>query len=333
MIGETLTKQPKPRSTKMPKNTKLKPGKITLDTLVSDINFIIPPNIFQTMLRHVRSANLEFWGMKKPRCFVRVMLLATIHHDSTLMGYQRFLRRFQLPFHISDKSLAHNIRLVRATLASWAKENIEIGDWRDWNAAAREIEVPEDLKGTNLWMDSTDVPIQKAHGMTAKSPEWSHKLGRVGRRYLVLADGDLYVRQVFGGYSPKLYDGHATVFLKTWIEEHLNNGVIIADQHFEWAAKRLDSIQFYTPIKSPPNPSHQTSLLNARVLTKKQIDYNSSHSHLRARIEMLFGWVKNTFLCFSQPFPEELEQLDLIFIYVIGIHNCLVRSRSNPLYF
>ena len=168
--------------------------------------------------------------------------------------------------------------------------------------------------------------------MTSTSPERSHKLSRVGRRYLVLAEGELLVRHIWGGYSPKLYDGHATVFLEDWLSEHLVNGVIIADQHFEWAAKKLNCVRFCTPIKSPPKPKSQQLLVNARVLTKKQQNFNDAHSHLRARIEVIFGWLKNTFACFSQPFPEELDELDMIFRYAIGIHNALNQSHSNIVY-
>ena len=101
----------------------------------------------------------------------------------------------------------------------------------DWSVAARDVFAPAELCGTNLWLDLTS-PLRKR----MEWPRPVHKLGRVRRRYQVLADVELFVR-VWGGYSPKFYDGYVTVLLEDWLSEHLINVVIIADQHFEWASK------------------------------------------------------------------------------------------------
>ena len=56
-------------------------------------------------------------------------------------------------------------------------------------------------------MDSVDLP--KTHGPDRgrKSTAWSYKLNRPGRRFMFVQDLRRRVRKVFGGYSPKVYDG------------------------------------------------------------------------------------------------------------------------------
>jgi len=54
----------------------------------------------------------------------------------------------------SPSSLRHNIKVIRLAAASWARKQIKLGVSADWNAAAREAKLANEVRGTNLWLDS-----------------------------------------------------------------------------------------------------------------------------------------------------------------------------------
>jgi hypothetical protein len=56
-------------------------------------------------------------------------------------------------------------------------------------------------------MDSSDFPMQRRGKTSRKDPDWSYKLNRPGRRYMFLRDEKGKIRKIWGGYSPKVYDG------------------------------------------------------------------------------------------------------------------------------
>ena len=301
--------------------------------LKDDVAMVVSPAIVKEIVSYLVLRPSKFWGMKKPRHFFEAMLLATLHHDATLMGFQRFLKRYDLDFKISDKSLIHNIRCIRARLAEWAEEVIIPGSFHDWNMAASGVEIPPELVGTNLWMDSSDFPLQKRRGMNGSSGYWSHKLAGPGLRFMVLCDGNLIVRGFWGGYSPKFFDGHAALLLKSFFKQHGVGGVIVADQHFDFASKSITAVKFYVPSKAPPTrkqrrkacnkgkPIHNDPLKGRFQLAKKREEYNDKLAHHCARIEHVFAWLTKHFAALDQPFPEDEEQLNHVFAYAIAIQN------------
>ena len=63
---------------------------------------------------------------------------------------------------------------------------------------------------------------------------------------------------------------------------------------------------------------------DATVLTNLQMRYNDEHKHLRARVESVFGQIKDRFEKLHFPFAESDKQLDYLFFYAIGVHNCFI---------
>ena len=173
--------------------------------------------------------------MVKPEQFKEAMLLLTIYHDISGMGYQRMISYFNLGFRVSANSLDKNVHRIRRVLAMWGEETIRLGSLDDRRMAATDVDVPSELKGTSLWMDSSDFPLQKYAGWSSKNDDYSYKTKSPARRYLFLTDARGVVRQVWGGYSPKIFDGNATEFLSPWIEANLGGATVVADQHFDWA--------------------------------------------------------------------------------------------------
>jgi hypothetical protein len=44
---------------------------------------------------------------------------------------------------------------------------------------------------------------------------------------------------MWGGYSPKVYDGDFVELFAEWFEENLSSAGVISDQHFEWGKNAL----------------------------------------------------------------------------------------------
>ena len=65
-------------------------------------------------------------------------------------------------------------------------------------------------------------------------------------------------------------------------------------------------------------------LLNAAVLTEEQTNHNDDLSHLRARIEEIFGFLKKRFHYLSHPFAEHVDELDALVKFSIGVRNCFL---------
>jgi hypothetical protein len=124
-------------------------------------------------------------------------------------------------------------------MANWGSSTVSLGSLPEWRACVRHVKFEKEVSKVCLWMDSTDFPKQKYRGCSTKEEDWSYKLNRPGRRYLVLRDGHGRIRKVWGGYSSKIYDGSLLELNREWFKENLANAGVIADQHFEWGKKKL----------------------------------------------------------------------------------------------
>ena len=66
-------------------------------------------------------------------------------------------------------------------------------------------------------------------GKYSKKDVDCYKLNNKGRKYLVFRSGDGKIVKIWGGYSPKLYDGHFIELFKDEIEKLTGGMDIIGD--------------------------------------------------------------------------------------------------------
>lgn len=59
------------------------------------------------------------------------------------------------------------------------------------------------------------------------------------QQFMVLQDAKGVVCTLWGGYSPKVFDGDFFKVNQDWIEQSLAGDPVLADNHFEWAKKHL----------------------------------------------------------------------------------------------
>lgn len=94
-------------------------------------------------------------------------------------------------------------------------------------------------------------------------------------------------------------------------EQKFHGGHIIGDEHYSKPKRLMDDPKFYAPYRE------------SRHLTDAQRAYNREHVDLRARVEMPFAWLKNTFESLRVPWAGDLDQLDYLVSYATGIYNLL----------
>jgi hypothetical protein len=167
-----------------------------------------------------------------------------------------------------------------------------------------------------LWIDSSDFPIEcrkdEGHSIRGKKSEyWSFKLKKPGRRFHFVVNGKAQVVWKSNGYSPKVHDGQYVEMRRDEFHRQFRGGHFVGDEHYA-KLKRL----MHNPVFEAPHR-------DTGHLTAAQTKYNADIAHLRARVEMPFGWLKTTFAALDIPWAGQLEQLDYLVSYETGIYNLL----------
>jgi hypothetical protein len=62
---------------------------------------------------------------------------------------------------------------------------------------------------------------------------------------MFLVDGRCKILKVWGGYSPKTFDGHWVRAYKEWLEDELGGAGVVADNHFSWGERNLKKVHFF----------------------------------------------------------------------------------------
>lgn len=180
---------------------------------------------------------------------------------------------------------------------------------------------PKKLSKVCLWFDSVDFKKQNIAGYSRKDPDWSFKETHLGRRYMFLRSATGKIRKIWGGYSPKLYDGH---FIELWheqLDKDLKGADIIADQHFEYGKQFLSKVKLWTPPKEPRKTKRRRANSQSNELSSEERQYNDDHRVLRERVESIFGWIKQNFLCLKNPWAEDEKQMDCVVKFAAAIYN------------
>jgi hypothetical protein len=286
----------------------------------------IPENVVSDIKKFVLKNPPSLWGEQQPRHFLRHMVTLSLYKDAYKVGYQRLVKSVNLNFKITHKSLQKNIERIRRVMKLWAKSQLVLGTSRDWNNAVRNCGLKGVVKDVNLWMDSTDFPLEGVKSVSRKGSKWSYKLNRPGRRYMVLRNGKGKILKLWGGYSPKVYDGTWLEIMKQELDQTLAGGVVIADSHFAKGKTLFENVTFLTNIPKQKQSRKKksddsTEGKDLEILTKEQEEFNEAHRRARARVESSFGFIKTKIDALAKPWSESEEQLDCLVWTAAGIHN------------
>lgn len=173
----------------------------------------------------------------------------------------------------------------------------------------------------SIWLDSTDLPRENHAGWSKKDPDFSYKLNRLGRRYMVLRNAPGKILCIWGGYSPKLHDGHFIELIKRELNTDLKGAEIIADQHFAYGQQFLPDVTLWTPPKEPSSSTRGRRGEGLGELTKEQRKYKQDHQALRARVENVLGLITQKFTSLAEPWAESERQQDHAMLIAAAVHN------------
>ena len=100
---------------------------------------------------------------------------------------------------------------------------------------------------------------------------------------MVVSDAFRRIREIWGPYSPKIYDGTRLEQHKSEIMTKFGNEVIIADNHFSWGRDHVEQgwAKFYVNY---PQPQKESDGSTSTVLTRERQRYNKA-----SRMQEL-GW-------------------------------------------
>jgi hypothetical protein len=162
----------------------------------------------------------------------------------------------------STRALHHNIQLLRESLQRWGREKVHLGTLEEWKRQASHTWLSGVVKNTCLWLDSSDFHLEGKSTTSQKAPSWSYKLNSSSQHFMALQDAHGKIHALWGGYSPKVYNGDFLKSHKDWLDEYLAGATVITDTHFAWG-KTLEKVKFITPIPHPPSLS--ASMVGTRM--------------------------------------------------------------------
>ena len=304
-------------------------SKLTFEQIETQLYIKIPKYIVDDIYIFSNKKNIILWGEQKPRYFLFKMIVLAFYKDTFRIGYKKLISQINLHFKISHHSFNENTQRLRKIFKKWAETKIILGDSVSWNYAVRNCNFKGIIKDANLWIDSTDFPIIGYKGLSKKDESWSYKLNHSGRRYMMLRNGKGKILKIWGGYSPKVFDGTWLEIMKEELEKNLNGGVILGDNHFSLGNYIFKSVKFLTNISRKKGRKRKkgngcSSEDTDTPLSKKQSEYNENHRIARARVETPFALIKTKIESLNVPFQEGEIQLDYLVFLAAGIHNMII---------
>lgn len=163
---------------------------------------------------------------------------------------------------------------------------------------------------------------------------------------MVVRDGKGVVVKLWGGYTPKLYDDHFVEAHREEFDEFFKKGKMFGDGHFSYGAKYVEEVEFLTPIKSRKGvreeragdegdpydfeESEEESEEEEETddeeeeeeRARYEEEWNGAIKTIRARVENIFGFLKNNIRALKEKFAESPRQHDALGWYAVGMYNC-----------
>lgn len=302
------------------------------------IKVLVHQNIKAPIVSSIVSFCMErdphLWGEHRPECdreFCAHNVYLALYHLLTGKGYDWIAFNTNFGYPIKKNSLRHNIMVLAEFLAEWGCSKVVLGDLNAWKNAVSKVKISDSLKGANVWMDSTDVHIQGIKKIGKKSDFWSYKLNKPGLRYMFALDGSGCVIKYWGAYSPKTHDGTFINSLDNDFSKIFRGAGIVADNHFGICSEFFKrKVLFFTNKsmrKGKPNvrgvDSSEDFVSN---LTQRDQKFNREHQALRARVESVFGWIKQRFRILDNGWRESHKRLNWFMAFAIGLFNVVKRG-------
>ncbi len=281
----------------------------------------IPHECMGEILNFVKNLDLHFWGSLIRKTAKENAIYVAIYKDLENIGYMSLNEDVQEILHVSHKSLAHNQKIVRRVLASWAKTIIKLSDKNKWDRVQEDIDLPKKLKDANLLADSADFKIQAKGRMSKKHEDYSYKEEHYAQRFQGIVDMAGRFRYLSVGYSPKIHDSSFLKINSHWIEQNFVGGVIVADSHYSWGKSNIKNVKFYLKYIARISVWNEETEQHEKRCTEEEEAFNKLHSEVRSRVEEPYAQLKNMWKALKNPFAESKTQHNYLVLFAAAVHN------------
>lgn len=300
----------------------------------------LPEALCGEIIEDLRSKNVKIWSGNYVEEHFPLWVYISLFRLVRGIGINALSKGLILfPFKTPNTSLAHNHAKIMEALYTWSKAQIVWGTQADWNEAAPNLarHKIELLRRVRLWADSSDFALRKKKEIKSKKGEhWSFKENRPAQRYMAICDGATRIRALWGGYSPKVYDSS---FMKNFLapyEESLKNVAIVGDNHFLAAGKYFKGrIEIVAPTTEPGKGKKRLRerdnepAVGYAEETQEEARNNEAIRQTRARVEQVFGSIKERFKCLKPHFAGNMTEQDYAVNFGAAVHNWLLDNVEN----
>ena len=159
-------------------------------------------------------------------------------------------------------------------------------------------------------IDSTDFKIKGFHHIPKTNKLWSYKLNGPGRRYQLLTDGNGVPLKIWGGYSPKVYDGHWIPLHRRWLNHNLRGCYLFGDSHYWSAQDDLDQVTLIATMPKTVKPKHGVATVGTTTIMVNDDDFKLQQKVVHpnsTKCRTSFWSDESNFQCIHQKNPRWRE--------------------------
>ena len=297
--------------------------------IVDQVHQVISSTVMEELFSHLfnqfKRGNVKLWGQNKGRGFVRKCIYVAFYRDIKGTSYNQLASECKSWMQLPGPSISHNTKSIRRVLHDYFLNQMSTGTVGEWDRRAKKINMREDFRDVNLWIDSTDFPLVGKRSSSTSNLFWSYKLNKLGLRFMAIIDGKGEIRFLSPGYTPKLYDGHWLEMNRRLLEEKFAGSTIIGDTHFEKGEHLFKNLSFKTPIPESRAKKRRADGVEVPQHNQATQSYNNEHKRIRSRVELPFARLDQMFKTLSEPFNEGEEQLEYLVMIGCGCLNKMMQ--------
>ena len=267
----------------------------------------ISERVEESFQHHFKFSKTKLWHCRKSSSNRRLAVRLALYKDIADVSYDHLLTLLPSGIHWSKHTLLKNQERVRREMKKWAKIVMSDEIISQYQNSSKQKGTVFFKKKPLFLLDSTNFRVEGFEGITKKNKLWSYKLNGPGRRFMILSDANGVPMRVFGGYSPKIYDGRWVEQNRKWLDKHLKNSSIIADCHFWSAQRELKAADLYPIMPKTVKSKDGYVRVGLHIYDVEDNSFNFQQREMKtirsaverpfAQMEKMFSVLSNVFLC------------------------------------
>ena len=119
--------------------------------------------------------------------------------------------------------------------------------------------------------------------------------------------------KIWGGYSPKVYDGHWIPLHRRWLNHNLQGCYLFGDSHYWSAQDDLDQVTLIATMPKTVKPKHGVATVGTTTIMVNDDDFKLQQKvvhQIRPNVERSFGQMSQIFNALNKKFIDGERQLD-----------------------